>query len=421
MTEKKYQVVFYGEISPGVAPETVKQSLAKAFKVDRKKIDSLFSGKKKVVKKDASRKACENVRRMFQAAGAVCAVVPQGDPEPPSGPAAEAPSGIDSAPSEAVPDTAAGDAGQKVAPPGQATPPANAAVNKAALLLLTFFLGGVGVHKFYLSKNLQGVLFLLFCWTGIPALIALIEFIVYAATSQDRLNEKYAPGSTPLVIVMAVCAPLIAMVLVVLAAGIMAFVWFSNNKDVFGSTFFKFMTTGKIVDTRPVPGAPGPSAKTGKMPAGPGQSATSAAKTPEKNGAGPSGRLMGLDFSADRVYLQNGVLHLKQGEDFFADREIIIFLFLENNERISGRTFNVSAKASDFNAPHIHLRWKTEESKVPQSEVVMNDYTMRLAFDRVADSTVTGKIDLTVAGDGDKKTRISGPFTAKVKQNQPVQ
>ncbi len=419
MTEKKYQVVFYGEISSGADPEAVKQNLASAFKVDRQKIDSLFSGKKKVVRKDVSRKACEKVKKVFASAGAVCAVVPQNDTEPLIGAPAEAPGGTDPEPSEAVPETAAGDGGQKTGPPGQATPPAGAAVNKSVLLLLTFFLGGVGVHKFYLSKKLQGVLFLLFCWTGIPALIALIEFIVYAATGQERLNEKYTPGSTPLVIIMAVCAPLIALVLVVLAAGIMVFFWFSNNKDVFESIFFSFMTTGQIIDSRPVPGAPVPSAGPGKMPAGPGQAAPSS--TPENNAAEPSGKLMGLNFSADRIYLQNGVLHLKQGEDFFADREIIIFLFLDDNERISGRTFNVSAKASDFNAPHIHLRWKTEESKVPQSEVVMNDYTMRLAFDHVVDNTVTGKIDLTVAGDGDKKTRISGPFTAKVKQNQPVQ
>ncbi|WP_218966776.1 TM2 domain-containing protein [Snodgrassella alvi] len=29
--------------------------------------------------------------------------------------------------------------------------------------LLAFFLGGLGIHKFYLNQNLQGILYLVFC------------------------------------------------------------------------------------------------------------------------------------------------------------------------------------------------------------------------------------------------------------------
>lgn len=51
-------------------------------------------------------------------------------------------------------------------------------VNKIVYLILAFFLGGIGIHKFYAGKIGTGILFLLFCWTGIPALIAFIEFIL---------------------------------------------------------------------------------------------------------------------------------------------------------------------------------------------------------------------------------------------------
>ena len=42
-------------------------------------------------------------------------------------------------------------------------------------VLLALFLGGLGIHKFYLGQPGLGVLYILFCWTYIPSIIALIE------------------------------------------------------------------------------------------------------------------------------------------------------------------------------------------------------------------------------------------------------
>jgi TM2 domain-containing membrane protein YozV len=92
-------------------------------------------------------------------------------------------------------------------------------VSKAVLLLLTFFGGGLGAHKFYLGKYWQGALYLLFFWTGIPGLVALIEFIIYAFTSSERLNEKYTAGGSGLVIaIVLVLAFIGVMVIGILAA-----------------------------------------------------------------------------------------------------------------------------------------------------------------------------------------------------------
>jgi TM2 domain-containing membrane protein YozV/RNA polymerase subunit RPABC4/transcription elongation factor Spt4 len=63
--------------------------------------------------------------------------------------------------------------------------------SKVLAALLAFFLGGFGVHKFYLGEIGLGILYLLFCWTFIPALIAIIEAIVYLAMSEEQFARKY--------------------------------------------------------------------------------------------------------------------------------------------------------------------------------------------------------------------------------------
>ena len=47
-----------------------------------------------------------------------------------------------------------------------------AAKDRTTAILLTLFLGGIGAHRFYLGQIGLGVLYLLFCWTLAPAIIA---------------------------------------------------------------------------------------------------------------------------------------------------------------------------------------------------------------------------------------------------------
>ena len=63
--------------------------------------------------------------------------------------------------------------------------------SKIAAALLAFFLGGLGAHKFYLGKPGMGILYLIFCWTFVPAIIALIEGIIFLTTSDADFNGKY--------------------------------------------------------------------------------------------------------------------------------------------------------------------------------------------------------------------------------------
>lgn len=76
--------------------------------------------------------------------------------------------------------------------------------NKIVAALLAFFLGGIGIHKFYLGKTTAGVIMLL-CGTigwitlgilpGIIWIIAFIEFIIYLVKSDAEFNRDYVAGN----------------------------------------------------------------------------------------------------------------------------------------------------------------------------------------------------------------------------------
>lgn len=63
--------------------------------------------------------------------------------------------------------------------------------NKIVAALLAIFLGSFGAHKFYLKRIGMGILYLVFCWTMIPGIIAFIEGIILLCIDDDKFNAKY--------------------------------------------------------------------------------------------------------------------------------------------------------------------------------------------------------------------------------------
>lgn len=63
--------------------------------------------------------------------------------------------------------------------------------NKVIAALLAIFLGGFGIHKFYLGQKGWGLVYLLFFWTVIPGIVGFIEGIIYLCMSDERFAEKY--------------------------------------------------------------------------------------------------------------------------------------------------------------------------------------------------------------------------------------
>ena len=62
-------------------------------------------------------------------------------------------------------------------------------VKKSIYIMLCVFLGGVGVHKFYAGKWLQGLLYLAFCWTGVPVFLAVIDLLVGIFKKSDIYGQ----------------------------------------------------------------------------------------------------------------------------------------------------------------------------------------------------------------------------------------
>ncbi|MBE6587100.1 MAG: TM2 domain-containing protein [Ruminococcaceae bacterium] len=63
--------------------------------------------------------------------------------------------------------------------------------NKMLAVILAFFLGSVGVHKFYLGQKLQGILYIAFVWTYIPILLALIDAILMLTMTDETFKQKF--------------------------------------------------------------------------------------------------------------------------------------------------------------------------------------------------------------------------------------
>jgi TM2 domain-containing membrane protein YozV len=56
--------------------------------------------------------------------------------------------------------------------------------------VLGLLLGGLGVHKFYLGNVGLGIVYLIFFWTFIPAIIGFIEGIIYLVQSDEEFGYK---------------------------------------------------------------------------------------------------------------------------------------------------------------------------------------------------------------------------------------
>ncbi|WP_254279677.1 zinc-ribbon domain and TM2 domain-containing protein [Haloarcula marina] len=64
-------------------------------------------------------------------------------------------------------------------------------VDRVTAGIFAILLGGLGVHHFYLGNVGLGVLYLCFSWTFIPALVGVIEGIIYLTKTDEEFQRQY--------------------------------------------------------------------------------------------------------------------------------------------------------------------------------------------------------------------------------------
>jgi len=57
-------------------------------------------------------------------------------------------------------------------------------------VVLALLLGGFGAHKFYLGHTGLGILYLLFCWTGIPEIVGFFEAFTLTRSVIQKNRES---------------------------------------------------------------------------------------------------------------------------------------------------------------------------------------------------------------------------------------
>lgn len=67
--------------------------------------------------------------------------------------------------------------------------------DQVAAGILAILIGFIGAHKFYQGNTRNGVLYLCFFWTGIPAILGLVEGILMLVADEKEYEDKYADGS----------------------------------------------------------------------------------------------------------------------------------------------------------------------------------------------------------------------------------
>jgi IstB-like ATP binding protein len=139
-----------------------------------------------------------------------------------------------------------------------------------------------------------------------------------------------------------------------------------------------------------------------------------------------AGLIHGLPFRVEQAKLeQHGVpiLTLRQGKDFFADREVVLFLWGQKRETIrAGYTaVTVGPGPSRGTRPGVHISWMESGRPVPTIETFTEKYALKLELGpgQAASDRLPAKIHLSLPDP--LHSYVAGIFTVEAPGLQNAQ
>ena len=64
--------------------------------------------------------------------------------------------------------------------------------NRGIAVVLALFLGGLGIHRFYIGQIGWGFVFLLLSWTFIPMILGFIDALRYWLMGEAEFQHRYS-------------------------------------------------------------------------------------------------------------------------------------------------------------------------------------------------------------------------------------
>lgn len=58
-------------------------------------------------------------------------------------------------------------------------------------IIIALLVGWIGIQHFYVRQTVWGVLGILFCWTGIPYIVAFIQILIWLFNGKEEFNKKF--------------------------------------------------------------------------------------------------------------------------------------------------------------------------------------------------------------------------------------
>jgi len=222
MTEPRYNIVLTGHTLSGHDATAVAAKLAALMKLPPEKAQALLKGNASKVKAGLDETAARRYQAALENTGAevrmdeqVAATQPlELEPAAPEHPPAHRPTS-DAADNPPTPTPYAAPADGHLHPDelrycshcgGEAprlarrcphcnrTLPTLGRSREIAALLAFLPTGAWGVHRFYLGQW-WGIFYLLLCWTGIPSVVSLVEFVVFLCTGRESWDARHGHKS----------------------------------------------------------------------------------------------------------------------------------------------------------------------------------------------------------------------------------